>query len=252
MPGAVITISSGGTSPAQMMVALSLDGNGISVLGFWLSGRFCCWPIAGAASSRIIGMGNPTDFIASSKTTHSLSHSNRSGNLLDGETVIFMNATRCEGRRPRAISRAFRFGRSVFFALAWIGISLLSAAPGARAQSGGFSGGGALTSTLSNLAGGLGGNSADLEKAQNAARNGLSDQEMDQACQGAISKHMSSADVDSLGKTLGLSAAQASQLSDCVSRGGPTPNVNPNGPITQQNVQQIPSRQTETSSIEGR
>jgi protein involved in polysaccharide export with SLBB domain len=197
-------------------------------------------------------MSNPTDFIASSKTTHSLSHSNRSGNLLDGETVIFMNATRCEGRRPRAISRAFRFGRSFFFALACIGISLLSAAPGARAQSGGFSGGGALTSTLSNLAGGLGGNSADLEKAQNAARNGLSDQEMDQACQGAISKHMSSADVDSLGKTLGLSAAQASQLSDCVSRGGPTPNVNPNGPITQQNVQQIPSRQNETSSIEGR
>ena len=74
----------------------------------------------------------------------------------------------------------------------------------ARAQSGGGLGGGALTSTLSGMAGGL--SSSDMQKAQNAARNGLSDQEMDQACQGAISKHMSSADVDAMGKTLGLSA----------------------------------------------
>ena len=132
-----------------------------------------------------------------------------------------------------------------------VGVLVLAAVRTAAAQNSGFSGG-ALTSTLGNLANGLGGSSADLQKAQAAARNGLNDQEMDQACQGAIAKHMSTADVESLGKTLGLSSAQASQLSDCVARGGPTQNSNPAPQLMPQNTQQIPSRQTETSSIEGR
>ena len=69
---------------------------------------------------------------------------------------------------------------------------------------------------------GSGNNGADLQRAQTAARNGLSDSEMDSACQAAVSKHMNSTDIDALARTLGMSPAQTSQLSDCVAHGGPT------------------------------
>jgi len=111
----------------------------------------------------------------------------------------------------------------------------------------------ALAQSGSSLGGsGMGGASGmDLQKAQNAARNGLSDQEMDSACQAAVSKHMSTADVTSLGATLGLSPAQTAQLSDCVARGGPT-SSNANGASTQQIPVQEPPRPPETSRIETR
>jgi protein involved in polysaccharide export with SLBB domain len=162
---------------------------------------------------------------------------------------FFMKAINREGPASIADQRSF-VSRLSTFTLASLCLLMVASAP-ALAQSSGL-GSGALTSTLSGLTGGMG-SSADLQKAQNAARNGLSDDEMNQACEGAISKHMSSADVDALGKTLGLSSAQASQLSDCVARGGPTSNPNPNVSLLPQNPQlQIPSRPAETSSIEGR
>ncbi len=92
----------------------------------------------------------------------------------------------------------------------------------------------------------------DLQKAQNAARNGLTDQEMDSACQAAVSKHMSTADVNALGATLGLSPAQAAQLSDCVSRGGPASSVAVGAASAPPAPAQAPSRPPETSRIEGR
>jgi protein involved in polysaccharide export with SLBB domain len=160
-----------------------------------------------------------------------------------------MKTTNREGPASIADERSF-LSRLSTFSLATLCLLMAAVAP-ALAQNSGLSSG-ALTSTLSSLTGGMG-SSADLQKAQNAARNGLSDDEMNQACEGAISKHMSSADVDALGKTLGLSSAQASQLSDCVARGGPTSNPNPNVSLLPQNPQlQIPSRPAETSSIEGR
>ncbi len=199
-------------------------------------------------------MNNPTDFIAPSKTTHSLSHSKGSGNALGPEAAILMKTARRESWLSATIRHRFPGKLGAMLWLFVVGVLVLAAVRTAAAQNSGFSGG-ALTSTLSNLSTGLNGgqpSAADLQKAQAAARNGLNDQEMDQACQGAIAKHMSTADVESLGKTLGLSSAQASQLSDCVARGGPTQNSNPAPQLMPQNTQQIPSRQTETSSIEGR
>ena len=146
---------------------------------------------------------------------------------------FFMKAINREGPASIADQRSF-VSRLSTFTLASLCLLMVASAP-ALAQSSGL-GSGALTSTLSGLTGGMG-SSADLQKAQNAARNGLSDDEMNQACEGAISKHMSSADVDALGKTLGLSSAQASQLSDCVARGGPTSNPNPNVSLLPQNPQ---------------
>ena len=163
-----------------------------------------------------------------------------------------MKAIRWDNRVAIAIGSSLRTRLKDCFPLALISLSLLLAAPKALAQLGNS---GALSSTLSNLSTGLGGgqpSTADMQKAQNAARNGLSDQEMDQACQGAISKHMSASDVDSFGKTMGLSPAQAAQLSDCVARGGPSPNASTSGSVTPQIPVQMPPRQTETSSIEGR
>ncbi len=163
-----------------------------------------------------------------------------------------MKTTHVNGQRLIAVSRLLRTNLRSFFSLALISLSLSLMVPPARAQnSGGFGGGGGLTSSMSSLAGGMG-SSADLQRAQNAARNGLSEQEMDQACQGALSKHMSSADVDALGKTLGLSSAQSAQLSDCVARGGPSPSTNENTVVMPQLASQFPPRRTETSSIEGR
>ena len=97
------------------------------------------------------------------------------------------------------------------------------------------------------------GSSMDFQKAQNAARNGLSDQEMDSACMAAVNKHMTGSDVDALGKTLGLSPSQTAQLSDCVARGGPA--TNPNAPSAQALAAvpvQAPVRPLETSRIESR
>ena len=97
------------------------------------------------------------------------------------------------------------------------------------------------------------GSTLDLQKAQNAARNGLSDQEMDSACQAAVNKHMSASDVDALGKTLGLSPTQTAQLGDCVARGGPaTSSTAANGSITPAVPLQTPARPLETSRIESR
>ncbi len=136
---------------------------------------------------------------------------------------------------------------SVWLALVLSGLVLslsLAAAP-ARAQSsrGLASGSGFGSSGPSNM---------DIEKAQNAARNGLSDQEMDSACQAAVGKHMSTADVDTLGKTLGLSPAQASQLSDCVARGGPSSSTNASNAAMPQIPLQNATRTLEPSRIEGR
>jgi protein involved in polysaccharide export with SLBB domain len=160
--------------------------------------------------------------------------------------------TRRGGRDSIAISSSPRRSHRGRFALALVSPLLLLASLPVLAQ---LTNGGALTSTLSNLSSGLNSSqpsAADVQKAQNAARNGLSADEMNQACQGAISKNMSTSDVDSLGKTLGLSPAQASQLSDCVARGGPSQTVGANVVSTPQIQAQIPPRQTETSSIEGR
>ena len=97
------------------------------------------------------------------------------------------------------------------------------------------------------------GSAFDLQKAQNAARNGLSDQEMDSACQAAVSKHMSPSDVDALGKTLGLSPSQTAQLADCISRGGPIPSsTSANAALTPMLPVQTPKRELETSRIESR
>lgn len=97
------------------------------------------------------------------------------------------------------------------------------------------------------------GSTMDFEKAQNAARNGLSEQEMDSACQAAVNKHMGPSDVDSLGKTLGLSPSQTAQLSDCVARGGPVSNsAVVGGSAAPALPQQIPARPLETSRIETR
>ena len=92
----------------------------------------------------------------------------------------------------------------------------------------------------------------DLQKAQNAARNGLSDAEMDSACQAALNKRMSTTDVDALARTLGMSPAQTAQLSDCVARGGPTPSSTGANGTTVALPQQAPPRPLETSRIESR
>jgi protein involved in polysaccharide export with SLBB domain len=97
------------------------------------------------------------------------------------------------------------------------------------------------------------GSSLDFQKAQNAARSGLSDQEMDSACQAAVNKNMSASDVDALGKTLGLSPSQTAQLGDCVARGGPaTSSVSSTASAAPAVPFQIPERPLETSRIESR
>jgi hypothetical protein len=120
---------------------------------------------------------------------------------------------------------------------------LLTAGPAlAQTTSSGFS---------SAMGGGLG-SGLDLQKAQSAARNGLSDQEMDSACEAAVAKHMTSADVDALSRTLGMSPAQTAQLSDCISRGGPTPNAAQNGNPALSYPMQAPARPLESSRLESR
>ena len=125
--------------------------------------------------------------------------------------------------------------------LGCLGFAMLMRTSTAHAQStsGGFGGNSGFSS--SGGFGTSGFSSSDIQKAQNAARNGLSEQEMDSACQAAVSKHMSSSDVDGLAKTLGMSPGQTAQLMDCVSRGGPSNNAsaNPN-PMQPQLPVQMP------------
>ena len=136
------------------------------------------------------------------------------------------------------------------------GFAMLFSVAAAHAQSSsGFSGSGFGGSGFSS-SGGLGSSgfsSSDVQKAQNAARNGLSDQEMDSACQAAVGKHMSTSDVEAMAKNLGMSPGQSAQLIDCVSRGGPTPNASNNAnPMQPQLPMQIPQRPMEASRIETR
>ncbi len=106
--------------------------------------------------------------------------------------------------------------------------------------------------TTSGFGGGLSGGGLDLQKAQSAARTGLTDQEMDSACEAAVAKHMTSADVDALARTLGMSPAQTAQLTDCISRGGPTPSASENGNTATQFPTQATPRVLESSRLEAR
>jgi guanyl-specific ribonuclease Sa len=163
-------------------------------------------------------MNNPKHFITASATTHSLSYGGGRGNVL---------------RRERWL---------LWFSL---GLGLLLAAGPAFSQS-------TSSGFTSGYSSGLNGGGLDLQKAQSAARNGLSDQEMDSACEAAVAKHMTSADVDALSRTLGMSPAQASQLTDCISRGGPTPSASENGNAAVQYPTQATPRVLESSRLESR
>ena len=160
----------------------------------------------------------PKDFITASATTHSLSYGSGRGNV-----------------RRRELRR--------FLLSLGLGLLLTAAPAFAQTSSSGFSsamGGGGLGSGL------------DLQKAQSAARNGLSDQEMDSACEAAVAKHMTSTDVDALSRTLGMSPAQTAQLTDCISRGGPTPSAAQNGNSAVSYPMQPTARVLESSRLESR
>jgi protein involved in polysaccharide export with SLBB domain len=139
--------------------------------------------------------------------------------------------------------RSHRAGAHLVGGLTLIGLSLallLNATTVAAQNSGGLGGTGGLSGggAISGLVSSGQVSAGDMQKAQAAARNGLSEQEMDSACQAAVGKHMTSADVEGLGANLGLSPAQASQLSDCVARGGPSSGAATNGPEMQQGQMQ--------------
>jgi len=93
------------------------------------------------------------------------------------------------------------------------------------------------------------------QAAGSASKGGLTDQEMEQLCQGAAGKHMNAADVEQLGKTMGLSPGQFAQLNDCMARQASS---STGKDYTNQNLAepgkslQPPIRKLETSSIENR
>lgn len=195
-------------------------------------------------------MNNPTDFMEPSGTTDSLSYSFRTGNAL-GRKIVSAVKLKMEkpSRKGSTIAKgfcAYGMGLASLVLTAALSASAVYAqsSSGLGASSGFSSSGGFGASGFS---------SSDMQKAQAAARNGLSDQEMDSACQAAVSKHMSSADVDALAKTLGMSPGQSAQLIDCVSRGGPSTNTSANtNPMQPQQPLQLPPREVETSRIETR
>jgi protein involved in polysaccharide export with SLBB domain len=224
-----MVIPSGGTLPAQMVIELGFSGMVWEAVG---SDPGVVCPATNVATNRTKGMSNPKYlpkdlpkcFMAASATTHSLSHGSSRGN----------------------VSRRALLLKSLLMALGvLIGVALASGS--ALSQTSYGFGGGSSGSSL-----GSGGSAMDLQKAQNAARNGLSDSEMDSACQAAVSKHMSTTDVDALARTLGMSPAQSAQFSDCVAHGGPTPSNAASNGSAALNPLQAPTRPLETSSIESR
>ena len=101
-------------------------------------------------------MNKPTAFITPSKTRHSLSHSNGTGNVGDGEMGISMNTTHGKASVNRERSNGAILPAALLF-LRLVGLALLLLLPvrPVLAQTGNA---GVISSTLSNLSGAGGGN----------------------------------------------------------------------------------------------
>ncbi len=91
-----------------------------------------------------------------------------------------------------------------------------------------------------------------FQAARGAVGGGLTDAEMQQLCDGAAKKQMTPSQVEQLGKTLGLSADQVTQLNDCLSRQGSANTENPSNANANMPPLEPRRRPVETSSIETR
>ena len=158
------------------------------------------------------------------------------GESMNSISTIFNNV-----KRGPAGSRARLVGKRNIAALMFSCAFLLSAI-GAFAQDSG---------TLGHV-----GIESLQQAAKSAGKGAMTDQEMEQLCQGAAGKHMNPSEVEQLGKTLGLSPGQVAQLNDCMSRnaaaytnGGGSSNGGQAAPGA---AGQPPARPVETSGIENR